>query len=97
MTSVAACAGAPHGPADSPAPAATLSPHARLEQIFWHCDYVATTQGMDATPVRECAAATRELRRVKFEGNFQRMLSWWRENKPAEHRRIALERNEQPL
>ena len=97
MILVAACAGAPHGKADAPGPPAAPSPHAELEKTFWHCDYVATTQGMDATPVRECAAATRELRRVKFGGSFYRMLEWWRENKPAEHRRIALERNEQPL
>ena len=90
---VAACAGLPQGETGVPA----SSPHALLEEIFWHCDYVATTQGMDATPVRECANATRELRRVKFDGSFQRMLAWWRENKPAEHRRIALERNGQPL
>ena len=83
----AACAGAPqHGALDTRE--AAISPHADLETIFWHCDYVATTKGMDSTPIRECAAATRELRRLKFEGSFQRMLAWWRENKVAEHARI---------
>ena len=71
--------------------------HAELEDIFWHCDYVATTQGMDATPVRECAAATRELRRLKFDGSFNRLLAWWRENKPAEHAKRRAARNESRL
>jgi hypothetical protein len=94
----AACTGAPrNGVPVAESVASAPSQHAELEAIFWHCDYVATTQGMDATPAAQCAAATRELRRVKFDGSFQRMLAWWRENKPAEHRRIALERNETPL
>src|SRR5688572_460582 len=88
----AACASQPE-PAAVPAPAEP-SPHTQLESIFWHCDYVATTKGMDATPVRECAAATRELRQVKFGGNFNRMLEWWRANKPAEHDRIRQLRSE---
>jgi hypothetical protein len=71
--------------------------HAELEDIFWHCDYVATTQGMDATPVRECAAATRELRRVKFDGSFHRLLAWWRENKSVEHDKRRAARNESKL
>ena len=82
------------GAACADAPKTAASPHAELETIFWHCDYVATTKGMDATPVRECARATRELRQVKFDGSFHRMLAWWRENKPAEHERVRRSRNE---
>ena len=98
----AACADAPrHGEAVAQAAPPVLAPaaqplasQAHLETIFWHCDYVATTQGMDATPVRECAAATRELRRIKFDGSFYRLLDWWRENKQAEHGRIRTERGD---
>lgn len=95
----AACANAPSNGASDPVPAATPAPaaqasHAQLEDIFWQCDYVATTRGMDATPAAACMAATRELRRVKFDGSFHRMLEWWREHKPAEHGRIRRERND---
>lgn len=79
------CANAPQGGmaiAEAPAPPSEL---AQLEDIFWNCDYVATTRGMDATPAAQCYAATRELRRVKFAGSFNQMLAWWREMKPAEH------------
>ena len=96
----AACTHAPPrgvaeaSPPEEPVPA---SPHAQLEEIFWQCDYVATTKGIDATPMRECATATRELRRVKFDGSFYRMLDWWREHKAAEHGRIRRSRDDPPL
>ena len=90
------CASAPEsGVAQAPPPPGPDL--AQLEAIFWSCDYVATTRGIDATPMRECAAATRELRQLKFEGSFQRMLAWWRENKPAVHGRLRAERNDPPL
>ena len=95
----AGCATAPERsapPADRAMPQ-PASPHAELEAIFWACDYVATTLGVDATPAAQCAAATRELRRVKFANSFQAMLAWWRENKPAEHDRQRRARSEQPL
>jgi hypothetical protein len=79
------------------APAVRAQAQDPLEALFWHCDYVATTRGMDATPVSECAAATRELRRVKFANSFNAMLAWWRENKSAEHERVRRSRQEQPL
>lgn len=63
-----------------------------LEELFWTCDYVATTRGMDATPMHRCAAATRELRQEKFDGSFQRLLEWWRENKGVEHGRRHAQR-----
>ena len=97
----AACSAAPQrgeqAAAAGPPEKSVPGPTHQLESIFWHCDYVATTKGIDATPVRECAAATRELRQVKFGGNFHRMLEWWRENKPVEHGRIERMRKEAPL
>lgn len=95
----AGCNNAPErsAAAADPTPAPAPANHAQLEAIFWACDYVATTRGVDATPIRECAAATRELRRVKFAGSFQAMLAWWQQNKTAEHRRLQRERGEQPL
>ena len=95
------CANAPQSgvaeaPRQSVAPAREPPPQelAQLEDLFWTCDYVATIRGIDATPIPQCTAATRELRRVRFDGSFQRMLAWWRENKPAEHDRIRAQRGD---
>ena len=60
-----------------------------LEHAFWYCDYVATTEGVLATPMGACRFATEELKKVKFAGDFQALVQWWRSNKPAEHRKIA--------
>ncbi len=62
---------------------------ARLEEVFWYCDYVATTQGVLAAPVTACKYATDELRARKFAGSFREFLAWWQENKAAEHDRLG--------
>lgn len=72
-----------------PAPAAEDAEMARLERAFWACDYVATTEGIGATPAAACRYVTEELKQQKFGGSFNRFLEWWRANKPAEHRRMA--------
>ena len=89
----ALCAGllARPAPASEHASRLTLAPFAgaTLEGAFWACDYVATVYGPDSTPVNECSAVTEELRKKRFGGDFNEMLGWWRQNKPAEHARIA--------
>jgi hypothetical protein len=108
VTALVGGAGCAHAPQDgavaeaaaprAPAAAETVTTDlVLLEDIFWTCDYVATTRGVDATPMRECALATRELRRVKFDNSFQRMLAWWRENKPVEHGKRRQQRNDPEL
>jgi hypothetical protein len=62
-----------------------------LESAFWACDYVATTRGVDATPVAICGAVYDELKTLKFGGDFGELLAWWRQNKPAEHERLERE------
>lgn len=76
------------------APAGSSARMVLLEALFWACDYVATTRGIDATPIGPCTSATRELRRVKFGGSFHRMLDWWQANKQDEHRKRRLERGD---
>lgn len=63
-------------------------PH-HLEAAFWFCDYVASTRGVEATPIALCSAAYDELKTVKFGGDFGALLDWWKENKMVEHGRIA--------
>ena len=60
-----------------------------LERAFWLCDYAATVDGVDATPVDICSAVTDEFKNVKFGGDFLQLVKWWRENKPAEHEKLT--------
>jgi hypothetical protein len=81
---------AQEGPAPSAAdrePAAMQL--AEVERLFWLCDYVATTRGVDAAPVDLCGAATEALKIAKFGGDFMSLLEWWRGNKPEAHARLA--------
>ena len=59
-----------------------------LENAFWVCDYLATTQG--ATDTSTCAAVYEELKDRKFAGDFDALVSWWRQNKVAQHQSIAV-------
>jgi len=61
---------------------------ADLEQTFWVCDYVATTQGINATP-NECIDAYEQVKNTMFGGDFERMLDWWRQHKPVEHANLT--------
>lgn len=81
------CAGLPPAEAEGPQ-AEAASATADLERAFWACDYVATTRGVQATPVAACRHATESLKREKFGGSFPAMLEWWRLNKVARHREI---------
>jgi hypothetical protein len=62
---------------------------AEVERLFWLCDYVATTRGVDSAPVDVCSAATESLKNAKFGGDFLALLTWWRSNKPEAHGRVA--------
>lgn len=59
------------------------------EQAFWLCDYIATSRGTQFAPV-ECVQVTDELKHARFGGDYDRMVGWWRERKPFEHRRLRL-------
>lgn len=68
------------------APASRL---ADLEKAFWACDHAATVQGViDARSAVACGAVTEGLRVRGFNGDFAAMLSWWKRNKPAQHRAL---------
>ncbi len=62
---------------------------AALESAFWYCDWVATTEGVHATPMAACHFATSELKARKFGGSSRALAAWWRENKAAEHGRLG--------
>jgi hypothetical protein len=59
---------------------------ADLEKVFWECDHAATVHGLtDVGTGMMCGVVTEELRLRKFNADFNAMLSWWRQNKVAEH------------
>lgn len=76
-------------PAEESVPAAADSGDiAALESAFWYCDWMATTEGVLATPMSACQFATSELKARKFGGSSRALAAWWRENKAAEHGRL---------
>jgi len=73
-----------------PAPARSgVPPLGNLEAVFWNCDYVATTRGIEATPIDACNAVFDELKAARFGGDFEQLLDWWRRHKAAQHQKLA--------
>ena len=62
---------------------------AQLERAYWACDYAATTRWVGGAEGAMCVAIYEELKRTKFNGSFPALLSWWQQNKAAEHRALA--------
>ena len=60
-----------------------------VEKQFWACDYAATTRGMGLGEGAMCSEVYEDLKKSKFRGDFQAMLSWWQQNKAAEHLALA--------
>ncbi|MBA2548211.1 MAG: hypothetical protein H0V16_07100 [Burkholderiaceae bacterium] len=58
---------------------------AELEKAFWICDYIVTTYGVDGSPVTSCGEAYEELKRAKFNGDFDELVAWWGVNKAEQH------------
>ena len=58
-----------------------------LEDAFWVCDYVATTRGGSDIPT--CTAVYEALKHRKFAGDSDALVSWWRQNKAAQHQILA--------
>ena len=56
-----------------------------LENAFWVCDYAGTRGGVDPSQGAACIAITDELKRLKFDGDFDRLVAWWKVHKVARH------------
>ena len=59
-----------------------------LEEWFWRCDYVATTQRMGYAAAEECMIVTEEFKKTKFAGDFDALYQYWRAHKAAAHEKI---------
>lgn len=73
-----------------------------LEKAFWICDYAQANGVIDPHEEAFCSAVTSQLKRVKFEGKFDKLLAWWQENRVMQHQeldrafaaRVETERNQ---
>lgn len=76
-------------------PVPSLSDEA-LEARFWACDVASTHTVLSAAEGAQCVRWQDELKARRFDGDFERLLVWWRANKAEQHaRRLppAVERN----
>lgn len=65
---------------------------ADLEQAFWICDYAGTMGGVDPATAVACVTVTEAFKNARFEGDFDAMLAWWRQHKPAAHKAVEAAR-----
>jgi len=61
---------------------------AELEKAFWVCDYAGTNGTAGGDQAVMCIAITDELKRTKFDGDFDRLVAWWKVNKVARHQEL---------
>lgn len=62
---------------------------ATLEKAFWGCCYAATTRGVMGWEGLSCGEVYEDVKRIRFGGDFQAMLTWWQKNKGANHQALA--------
>ena len=61
---------------------------AELEKQFWVCDYIGTTRGIEGPHGEACGVNYEELKQTKFGGDFEKLVTWWRLNKVAQHQAL---------
>jgi hypothetical protein len=61
---------------------------ADLEKGFWVCDYIGTMRGVEGPHAVTCGANYEELKQTKFGGDFEKLVTWWRLNKVAQHKAL---------
>jgi hypothetical protein len=61
---------------------------AELKKQFWVCDYIGTTRGIEGPHGVTCGANYEELKQTKFGGDFEKLVTWWRLNKIAQHQAL---------
>jgi len=61
---------------------------ADLEREFWICDYLGTTRGIEGPHAVTCGANFEALKQTKFGSDFEKLVTWWRLNKVAQHKAL---------
>lgn len=64
--------------ADAPAPLADA------EKIYWDCEFAAGGALLELAEAEACSEAYEYLKKHKFQGDFQRFMVWWQDNRQSE-------------
>ena len=56
-------------------------PAEELKQLYLRCDAAATVALLDGESAALCSRVNEELKHRVFDGDFNRLLVWWRESK----------------
>ena len=59
------------------------------ERSFWACDYAGTVALLDSGTAAACSAIFEDVKKTRFNGDFDAMLAWWRQHKDAAHRALG--------
>lgn len=60
----------------------------RLEMAFWVCDYASTDRSFQPVDAMACSVVTEDLKRRRFNGDFEAMHAWWQRTRVAAHRAL---------
>lgn len=52
--------------------------HDQLKSAFLVCDRAATRGQLDSVTIQQCSIIYEELKAQVFDGDFERLLAWWR-------------------
>jgi hypothetical protein len=53
-------------------------PPAELKRVYLACDSSATSGRLDFSDAIQCSFVAEELKQRVFEGDFDKLLAWWR-------------------
>lgn len=60
-------------------------PLIEVERIFWDCDFQSRQRMLAFEDACICSVMFERLKAEKFNGEFDRLLEWWRINKEREY------------
>jgi len=59
------------------------TPVHELKQAYLACEHAASRDRLDFGTAAVCSLIGEELLKRAFDGSFERLLAWWRDNKDA--------------
>lgn len=64
--------------------AVTKLSSAELEKTYWDCESTAVQGGITVDEAAACSEVFERLKKVRFRGDFDEFLFWWRQHKDRE-------------
>lgn len=55
-----------------------------MEKVYWDCEFAATRGRISLDDAAACNEVYERLKKLKFDGRFERFFVWWQENKARE-------------